>query len=134
MVDTLLEVLAALLVLYVLIVVMLWVYARRHPEIVSMRDALRIVPDVLRLVRRLASDNSMPRGLRIRLLLLLVYLASPIDLIPDFIPVLGYADDVIIIALVLRSVTRTAGTEALARHWPGSPEGLSLVTRLAKSN
>jgi uncharacterized membrane protein YkvA (DUF1232 family) len=134
MVDTLLEVLAALLVLYVLIVVMLWVYARRHPEIVSMRDALRMVPDVLRLVRRLASDNSMPRGLRIRLLLLLVYLASPIDLIPDFIPVLGYADDLIIIALVLRSVTRTAGTEALARHWPGSPEGLSLVTRLAKSN
>jgi len=134
MVDTLLEVLAALLVLYVLIVVMLWVYARRHPEIVSMRDALRMVPDVLRLVRRLASDNSMPRGLRIRLLFLLVYLASPIDLIPDFIPVLGYADDVIIIALVLRSVTRTAGTEALARHWPGSPEGLSLVTRLAKSN
>jgi len=134
MIDTLLEVLAALLVLYVLIVVMLWVYARRHPEIVSMRDALRIVPDVLRVVRRLASDNSMPRGLRIRLLLLLVYLASPIDLIPDFIPVLGYADDVIIIALVLRSVTRTAGTEALARHWPGSPEGLSLVTRLAKSN
>ena len=134
MIDTLLEVLAALLVLYVLIVVMLWVYARRHPEIVSMRDALRMVPDVLRLVRRLASDNSMPRGLRIRLLLLLVYLASPIDLIPDFIPVLGYADDVIIIALVLRSVTRTAGTEALARHWPGSPEGLSLVNRLAKSN
>jgi hypothetical protein len=124
MIDTLLEVLAALLVLYVLIVVMLWVYARRHPEIVSMRDALRMVPDVLRLVRRLASDNSMPRGLRIRLL----------HLIPDFIPVLGYADDLIIIALVLRSVTRTAGTEALARHWPGSPEGLSLVTRLAKSN
>ena len=132
MVDTLLEVLAALLVLYVLIVVMLWVYARRHPEIVSMRDALRMVPDLLRLVRRLASDNSMPRGLRIRLLLLLVYLASPIDLIPDFIPVLGYADDAIVIGVVLRSVIRRTGPDIVRKHWPGSAEGLALLAQLCR--
>jgi uncharacterized membrane protein YkvA (DUF1232 family) len=47
------------------------------------------------------------------------------------VPVLGYADDVVIVALVLRSVTRSAGSEALIRHWPGSPEGLTLVMRLA---
>jgi len=67
----------------------------------------------------------------VRLVLLLGYLASPVDLVPDFIPVIGYADDAVIVALVLRSVTRRAGPEALARHWPGSPEGLALIGRLA---
>jgi uncharacterized membrane protein YkvA (DUF1232 family) len=67
---------------------------------------------------------------RLRLLLLIGYLALPIDLIPDFIPVLGYADDAIIVALALRSVARTAGPEALTRHWPGTPTGLEIVQRL----
>jgi uncharacterized membrane protein YkvA (DUF1232 family) len=64
---------------------------------------------------------------RIRLVLLLVYLAVPVDLIPDFVPVTGYADDVIIIGLTLRSVIRRAGPEVVARHWPGTPEGLETV-------
>jgi uncharacterized membrane protein YkvA (DUF1232 family) len=63
--------------------------------------------------------------------LLLVYLALPVDLIPDFIPVLGYADDAIVVALALRSVTRRAGSEALDKHWPGSTESLQAVQRLA---
>jgi uncharacterized membrane protein YkvA (DUF1232 family) len=62
---------------------------------------------------------------------LAVYLLLPIDLIPDFIPVIGYADDAIIVAIALRSVTRVAGAEALERHWPGTPEGLVAVKRLA---
>lgn len=56
------------------------------------REALRLLPDVLRLLPRLAADRSLPRGVRVRLALLLAYLASPIDLVPDFIPVIGYAD------------------------------------------
>ena len=66
-----------------------------------------------------------------RLLLLLAYLASPVDLIPDFSPVLGYADDAVIVALALRAVVRAAGPDALTRHWPGSSDGLALVNRLA---
>lgn len=62
--------------------------------------------------------------------LLLIYLILPIDLIPDFIPVIGYADDAIIVALALRSVTRRAGSAALETHWPGAPEGLQVVQRL----
>lgn len=54
----------------------------------------------------------------------------PIDLVPDFLPVIGYADDVIIVALVLRSVIRKAGHDSLKRHWPGNPAGLSLIKSL----
>ena len=98
----------------------------------DLKEAMRLLPDLIRLVKRLAADPDTPRGVRIRLALLLLYLAMPIDLIPDFIPVLGYADDAIIVALVLRSATRSAGTDALAKHWPGTPEGLIALKRLCR--
>ena len=69
--------------------------------------------------------------MRVRLWLLLAYLLSPVDLVPDVVPVLGYADDVVVVALALRSVVRRAGAEALARHWPGDAAGLAVVSRLA---
>jgi uncharacterized membrane protein YkvA (DUF1232 family) len=94
-------------------------------------EMLRLLPDLLRLLKHLAGDRSLPGGVRVRLWLLLAYLAVPIDLIPDFIPVVGYADDAIIVALALRSVTRRAGLPALRRHWPGSEAGLAAVLRAA---
>ena len=78
-----------------------------------LHQALRLLPDVLRLVRRLAADPDLPRGVRVRLALLLAYLAFPLDLVPDFLPVLGYADDAIIATAVLRSVVRRAGLTAV---------------------
>lgn len=129
--QTLLGVLAGLLLIYLLLLAWLWRDSRSHPEAVSMRGALRLLPDLLRLLRRLAADPTLPRAVRVRLVLLLVYLGSPIDLVPDFIPVLGYADDAIAVALVLRSVVRRAGPDALGRHWPGTPEGLRLIQQLA---
>jgi uncharacterized membrane protein YkvA (DUF1232 family) len=66
------------------------------------------------------------------LLWLLAYMAMPIDLLPDVIPVLGYADDAIAVALVLRSVVRHPGPEPVYRPWPGSPDGgLAVLHRLA---
>jgi uncharacterized membrane protein YkvA (DUF1232 family) len=94
-------------------------------------EAVRLLPDLLRLVSRLARDRTLPRRTRRLLWTLAGYLALPIDLVPDFIPVLGYADDAIAVALVLRTVIRRAGTEALDRHWPGTPDGLGVVRRLA---
>ncbi|WP_328647121.1 DUF1232 domain-containing protein [Amycolatopsis sp. NBC_00348] len=96
-----------------------------------LREALRLLPDVLRLIRRLAADPALPRGIRIRLGLLLVYLAMPIDLIPDFIPVLGHADDAIIVTAVLRGVVRRAGLDAVRAHWPGTDDGFAAAARLA---
>jgi uncharacterized membrane protein YkvA (DUF1232 family) len=117
-----------LLLLWLVLLTVLW---RTKPDTARLRDGLRLLPDLIRLLRRLAADPQLPRGVRVRLVLLLAYLLSPIDLVPDFIPILGYADDAIIIAIALRSVTRRAGTQALTRHWPGTPDGLATIRRLA---
>jgi uncharacterized membrane protein YkvA (DUF1232 family) len=96
-----------------------------------LREAIRILPDTILLLRRLATDPSAPWSVRLQLWLLFIYLIIPIDLIPDFVPVLGHADDAIIVAAVLRSVVRRAGAEAIRRNWPGTPEGLASVWKLA---
>jgi uncharacterized membrane protein YkvA (DUF1232 family) len=95
-----------------------------------LREAMRLLPDVIRLVHRLATDKTLPRGVRIRLGLLLAYLASPVDLIPDFIPVLGYADDAIVVTVVLRSVVRRAGLDVVRSTWPGTDDGFTVLCRL----
>jgi len=59
------------------------------------------------------------------------YLAFPIDLVPDFIPVAGQLDDAIVVALVLRSVLRAVGPRLVEKHWPGPPTSLAVVLRLA---
>ena len=93
-------------------------------------EAPRLLPDLLRLLRRLATDPSLPRGVRIRLGLLLAYLAIPIDLIPDFVPINGYVDDAIIVTFALRSTVRRAGLEAVRAHWPGTDDGFAALCRL----
>ena len=122
---------AIVITLAVTWLVFLAVIAVVRPRGIDLRGAKRLVPDIVRLVRDLARDDTVSRGVRRRLALLLAYLAFPIDLVPDVIPVLGYADDVIVTALVLRSVVRSAGPAALDRHWRGTPEGLAVVRRLA---
>ena len=106
------------------LVVVLWVQHRRSGRSVDWREVLRLVPDVVRLIRRLAVDPDVPRGTRWWLLALLGYLLLPIDLIPDFIPVLGFADDAIVIVIALRFAIRSAGEPAIRKHWPGTPDGL----------
>ena len=118
-----------ILLWFALIMVLFWI-SRGQTEKIKLVDALRLGPDVVQLTRRLATDPTIPRGVRIWLLVLLVYLLIPIDLIPDFIPVFGYADDAIIVALVLRFATRHAGADALDRHWPGTPQGLNALRTL----
>ena len=126
-----LGIVGGLVLVWAVLAVVLWL---TKPGDYDLKEALRLLPDLIRLIKRLAADPATPRGVRIRLLLLLGYLALPFDLIPDFVPVLGYADDAIIVALVLRSATRTAGPDALAKHWPGTPEGLAALRRLCRLN
>jgi len=93
-------------------------------------ESMRLLPDLLRLLRRVAADQTLPKGVRVRLGILLLYLAMPFDLVPDFVPVLGYADDAIIAAWTLRSVARRIGVEQLRRHWPGSDDGFAALCHL----
>jgi uncharacterized membrane protein YkvA (DUF1232 family) len=126
--SLLLVVLGAVGLAYVVLLLALLV---ARPRDVDLRQAARLVPDVARLVPRLTRDRTLATGVRVRLWLLLAYLVSPIDLVPDMIPVIGWADDVILVLLVLRSVVRRAGPAALERHWPGSPAGLAALRRMA---
>jgi uncharacterized membrane protein YkvA (DUF1232 family) len=126
-----LGIVGGLVLVWAALVLVLWL---TKPGDYDLKDALRLLPDLIRMIKRLAADPATPRGVRIRLLLLLGYLALPFDLIPDFVPVLGYADDAIVVALVLRSATRSAGPDALAKHWPGTPEGLAALNRLCRLN
>jgi uncharacterized membrane protein YkvA (DUF1232 family) len=110
---------------------MLVVLVVARPQGATLADAARSLPELVGLVRRLAKDPAVPRRSRVTLWMLVGYLLLPFDLVPDFIPVLGYADDAIVVAIALRRVVRTAGEEAVLRNWRGSDAGLSIVRRLA---
>ena len=127
-IDALIALAAGILAVWLLLILLMLRAGGDRPGISEM---LRLLPDLVRLLNRLARDQSLPRSVRLRLWLLLGYLALPIDIVPDFIPVVGYADDAIVVALVLRSVVRRAGFKALTAHWPGSPDGLRVVARIA---
>ena len=126
----LLSVLGGLVVVWLVLLLILWVQQRRASRNVDWRQIVRLVADVVVLLKRLIADREVPRGTRWWLGGLLVYLLLPIDLVPDFIPVLGYADDAIIVAIALRYAIRTAGRSAIERHWPGTPEGLESLLSL----
>jgi uncharacterized membrane protein YkvA (DUF1232 family) len=116
--------LVAFLGVWLLLVVALWVM---RPRDVRLGELVRLVPDLLRLVRGLLADGSVPGRVRIALIGLLAYLINPIDLIPEFIPVLGPLDDVIVAILVLRYVRRRLGDDELRRRWPGTADGYELL-------
>ena len=116
------------LVLWLALVAMLVVL---FPRGVDLAEAKRFVPDVINLLRRLARDPTAGRQIRWRVLILLAYLASPVDLVPDFVPIVGYADDVVVLAFVLRSVVRRAGGTVVTANWGGTPGGLAVIRKLA---
>jgi uncharacterized membrane protein YkvA (DUF1232 family) len=89
------------------------------------------VPDCAVLFKRLLRDPRVPRRAKAALAFAVPYLASPIDLIPDFIPVLGQLDDALVVIAVLGYVARRAGRDVVAELWPGSEAGLRVVLRLA---
>jgi uncharacterized membrane protein YkvA (DUF1232 family) len=118
-------VIIAVIAAWALFVVILWL---ARPRDVRMIEVVRLVPDLLRLVRDLLADRSVPGRVRLALLGLLAYLINPIDLIPEFIPVLGPVDDVVVAILVLRYVRHRLGDEELRRRWPGSADGYLLLS------
>ncbi len=95
------------------------------------RELVSLIPNVIRLFRDLLRDDRVPLGSKALLLLGAAWLASPIDLVPEFLPVVGPLDDALIAGLVLRHLVRRAGAEVVRAHWRGDPRTLGLLLRAA---
>ena len=125
--QTALLVVGALVALYAVAVLALVAAGRRADA----RALAGFVPDCVVLFRRLLGDPAVPRRRKWALALMIGYLAMPIDLIPDFIPVAGQLDDAILVGLVLRGLVRGGGPDLVRRHWPGPDSSLRVVLRLS---
>lgn len=95
------------------------------------RALVSFIPDCVVLLRRLLADRRVSRGHKLVLAALVAYLLMPFDLVPDFIPVAGQLDDVIVAGLALRLALRAGGPELLREHWPGPERSLAAVIRVA---
>jgi len=96
------------------------------------KKLLRALPDLVRLMARLAADPVLPRSAKVALAAAVVYLLSPINLIPDFVPFVGYLDDALLAAVVLDGVLNYVDRGVVLRYWPGSPQSLDKLARAAR--
>ncbi|MEV4714185.1 DUF1232 domain-containing protein [Micromonospora sp. NPDC049374] len=94
--------------------------ARRLPPGI-MRDLAAFVPDCVTTVRRLRTDRRVPRRAKIAVLIAGIWVASPVDLIPEFLPVIGPLDDIVVVALALRYAARQVPRHVIVAAWPGEP-------------
>lgn len=97
----------------------------------SLRELLWLGPHLVQLIVRLARDPRVSGRTKSVLAGVAVYLASPVDLVPDFIPLLGYLDDVLLVAIVLDGLLNHVDRAVLLEHWPGDAQSLDRVCRIA---
>jgi uncharacterized membrane protein YkvA (DUF1232 family) len=117
----------ALVVLWLLaVLVFLWLGRKTLA-----RELLTLLPNLVRLFRGLLGDERVPRSSKVLLLLGAVWLASPIDLIPEFLPGIGPIDDAVVAGLVLRHVVKRAGPDVVRDHWRGDPRTSAVLLRAA---
>jgi uncharacterized membrane protein YkvA (DUF1232 family) len=125
--HTLLFALAITAAVYVVAIAVLFVIGRRT----AAKEIALLLPNLLVLFKGLAGDTRVPRSSKALLVFGAVWFASPIDLVPEFIPVLGPLDDAVVAALILRHVLRKAGPDVVTDHWRGDPATLHRLLRLA---
>jgi uncharacterized membrane protein YkvA (DUF1232 family) len=121
--------LAALIAVWAIVVVVIWLH---RPTRDLAMPALRALPDLIRLARRLLADPRTPMRHKVALAFLLVWLVSPIDLIPEFVPGIGPLDDIVAAAVILGWIGRQTGTGRLRELWPGDADGFSIVARMLR--
>ena len=119
--------LLGLLALWALLLGLFWLL---RPRGVPVRELVRVIPDLVRLLRALVTDPASPADVRLVLVGLLAWILSPIDLIPEFLPLIGPLDDVLVAVVALRYVRRRLGVDELRRRWPGTPDGFGLLLRV----
>jgi uncharacterized membrane protein YkvA (DUF1232 family) len=96
------------------------------------KGLLRALPDLIRLIARLVGDPLLPRAAKIALAAAMVYLASPVDLVPDFIPLLGYLDDLLLAAVLVDGLLNYVDRGLVLKYWPGTPDSLERIARAAR--
>jgi len=128
--EVIVAIAVGLVALWALLLVLFWAL---RPKGVPVRELLGLIPDVLRLLRSVIGDRSAPPDVRLVLVGLLAWIVSPIDLIPEFIPVLGPIDDVVVAVVAMRYVRRRVGVEDLRRRWTGTDDGFALLLRVIGS-
>jgi len=115
----------------ILVLVGMWIVAIAGLAIAGRRSVARalatLLPNLVVLFRGLLGDPRVSRGSKALVWFAVVWVVSPIDLIPEFIPIAGPLDDAIVAALVLRHVLRRSGAEVVAEHWRGDPAALNLI-------
>ena len=97
-----------------------------------MKELLLALPRLARMLVALAADREVPASAKVVLAAVAIYLASPIDLVPDFIPLLGYLDDLLLAAVVVDGVLSFVDRSLLLRYWPGSPASLERTAAVAR--
>jgi uncharacterized membrane protein YkvA (DUF1232 family) len=112
---------------WVVSIILLLVIGRRT----AARQLVTLLPNLVGLFRALLRDPRIPRGSRVMVGFALAWFVSPVDLVPEFVPVLGPLDDVVVAALVLRHVLRKAGRDVIAEHWSGDQATLGVLLRIA---
>ena len=115
--------LQAILIAVVLVVaswLLLIVLARRLPPGVA-KDLAGFLPDCVTAMRVLRRDPRVPRRARVAVVIAMLWVLSPIDLIPEFLPVIGPLDDIIAVAVLLRYAGRSVPRQVLLDAWPGDP-------------
>ena len=98
---------------------------------VAARELALLLPNLILLFKDLLRDPRVPRAPKVVLGIGIVWLISPIDLLPEFLPVLGPLDDAVVAALVLRYLVRHAGADIVRGHWRGEPSTLDVILRAA---
>src|SRR5262249_15648716 len=98
----------------------------------DVKDLLLLLPRLARMIASLLADRAVPIAAKLALGAVALYLASPIDLIPDFIPFVGYLDDLVVAAIVLDGIENFVDRSVLLRYWPGSPASLDATAAVAR--
>lgn len=117
---------AVVAAVWVVAIAALWIFGRK----LAAAQLARAIPDMIALCRGLMRDPRVPTGSKLLLGGALVWIASPIDLVPEFIPVLGPLDDVVVVGVVLRHLVKRAGMEVVQEHWRGDPRVLRAALRV----
>jgi uncharacterized membrane protein YkvA (DUF1232 family) len=96
------------------------------------KQLLRALPNLIRLIAKLVGDPMLPRAAKIALAAAMVYLASPLDLIPDFIPLVGYLDDLMLAAVLVDGLLNYVDRTLVLKYWPGTADSLERIARAAR--